>query len=75
MSDIKPFKVDIPQNKLESIRARVEAFEWFSPPAGLSEWQLGMSTPVLKDIQSYWLNAFDWRAAEAKAQRIPAIRR
>ena len=71
MSSVTPFKIDIPQSKLDDIRARVEAYRWFPEPAGLPEWQLGMSTPALKDIQSYWLNEFDWRAAEDKLNQYP----
>ena len=71
MSTVQPFEVNVPQAKLEDIRARVEAYRWFEAPQGLPDWQLGMSTPVLKDIQSYWLNEFDWRAAEAKLNAYP----
>lgn len=66
MSAPKPFQIDISQSKLESIRARVSGYRWFPEPVGLPDWQLGMSTPVLKDLQSYWLDLYDWRAAETK---------
>ena len=52
VSTVQPFEVNVPQAKLEDIRARVEAYRWFEAPQGLPDWQLGMSTPVLKDIQS-----------------------
>ncbi|MFN3213465.1 MAG: alpha/beta fold hydrolase [Henriciella sp.] len=71
MSAPTPFKIDIPQAKLDSIRARVAAYQWFPEPAGLPEWALGMSTPVLKDIQSYWLDTYDWRAEEATLNQYP----
>lgn len=68
---ITPFKIDVPQSKLERIRARVADYKWFDAPQGLPDWQLGMSTPVMQDIQSYWLNQYDWRAAEADLNRYP----
>ena len=71
MSDIQPFKIQVAQAKLDAIRSRVEAYQWFSPPAGLPDWQLGMSTPVMKEIQSYWLDHFDWRSAEAQLNQYP----
>ncbi len=71
MSIPKPFKIDVPQAKLDSIRERVAAFSWFPAPEGVAEWQLGMSTPVLKDVQKYWLDSYDWRAAEAKLNAFP----
>jgi len=71
MSDIQPFTIDVPQSKLDSIRQRVADYHWFPAPEGLPDWQLGMSTPVLKDIQTHWLNAYDWRAEEAKLNAYP----
>lgn len=71
MSAARPFAIDVPQSKLEAIRQRVEAYSWFSAPEGIPDWQLGMSTPVLKDIQTYWLETYDWRAAEAELNQYP----
>ena len=71
MSTPKPFKIDVPQAKLDAIRERVAAYSWFPAPEGVPDWQLGMSTPVLKDIQTHWLDSYDWRAAEAKLNMFP----
>ena len=71
MSTPKPFEINTPDTKLAAIRDRVAAYRWFDAPAGLPEWQLGMSTPVLKDIQAYWLEHYDWRAEEAKLNQYP----
>lgn len=71
MSEPVPFKIDISQTRLESLRSRVKAYKWFDAPAGVSDWQLGMSTPVLKDLQKYWLERYDWRAEEAKLNEYP----
>ena len=71
MSAPTPFEINVPQAKLDAIRARAEAYQWFPSPAGLPDWQLGMSTPALKDIQSYWLNTYDWRAEEKKLNQYP----
>ncbi len=67
MATVHPFKIDISQTKLESIRSRVKAFKWFAAPDNSADdWQYGISTPFLKDIQAYWLNRYDWRAEETK---------
>ncbi|MEM9668875.1 MAG: epoxide hydrolase family protein [Pseudomonadota bacterium] len=68
---MKPFKIDVPQEKLDYIRSRVEAYQWFDAPEGGTDeaWAHGMSTPVLKDIVDYWLNGFDWRKAEENLNR------
>ena len=71
MSTPQPFEISVPQSKIDAIRDRVAAYQWFPEPEGVPEWQLGMSTPVLKDIQSYWLDTYDWRAEEAKLNQHP----
>jgi len=67
----RPLEINIPDAKLEAIRARIEAFQWFDPPAGLPDWQFGISTPVLKDIQAYWLNDYNWRDEEKTLNQHP----
>lgn len=71
MAEIQEFKINVSQSKLEWIRKRVSKYKWFDAPAGVPDWQLGMSTPVLKDLQSYWLKSYDWRAQEAKLNAHP----
>lgn len=70
MTDIRPFRIDIPQAKLDDIRARVEAFRCYPAPVD-DNWQYGMKTSVLKDLHTYWLKSYDWRGAEAELNRYP----
>lgn len=71
MSSPTPFKIAIPDAKLESIRQRVAAYPWYPAPEGEQGFEYGMDTSVLKDIQSYWLNQYDWRKAEADLNAHP----
>lgn len=71
MTTPQPFTIHIAQDKLDAIKARVEAYPWFPAPAGLPDWQLGMSTPVLKDLHAYWLSDYDWRTEERKLNQYP----
>lgn len=59
-----PFLIKIPDAKLEAIRERVAAYQWFEPPKGAPDWAFGMSTPVMKDLQAYWLDSYHWRRQE-----------
>ncbi len=34
MTDIKPFRIDIPQATLDAIRTKVKAYEWHEMPRG-----------------------------------------
>jgi len=71
MTTPKPFAIHIPDEKLAAIRARVEAYSWFPAPSNEQGFAYGMSTPVMQDIQRYWLETYDWRAAEADLNRWP----
>jgi pimeloyl-ACP methyl ester carboxylesterase len=71
MTTPKPFAIRIPDEKLAAIRARVEAYSWFPAPANEQDFAYGMATPVMQDIQRYWLETYDWRAAEAELNRWP----
>ncbi len=71
MGDVQSFSISIPQDKLDFIRERVAAYQWFPAPEGVPDWQLGMSTPVLKDVQTYWLNQYDWRTEEERLNQYP----
>jgi pimeloyl-ACP methyl ester carboxylesterase len=71
MTAPKPFKIDVPDEKLAAIRARVEAYKWFPAPANEQGFAYGMSTPVMQDIQGHWLDTYDWRKAEAELNRYP----
>ncbi|OZB11442.1 MAG: epoxide hydrolase, partial [Hyphomonas sp. 34-62-18] len=66
-----PFKVHVPEAKLAEIRAGVARYKWFPAPANEQGFAYGMSTPVMQDIQRYWLDQYDWRAAEAELNRWP----
>jgi microsomal epoxide hydrolase len=74
---MRPFTVAIPQAKLDAIAARVAAFAWFPAPddepdgASPQGWARGVNTATLKDLCAYWLERFDWRAAEAALNRHP----
>ena len=71
MTQPAAFTINIPDTKLAAIRARVEAYSWFPAPANEQGFAYGMSTPVMQDIQRYWLETYDWRAAEAELNRWP----
>lgn len=71
MTQPKPFKIDIPQAKIDAITARVAAYPWFDAPQGVPDWAFGMSTPVLRDLCTYWTDDYDWRAEEVRLNQYP----
>jgi pimeloyl-ACP methyl ester carboxylesterase len=66
----RPFTVDIPQARLDAIRERVAAFRWDAfPDAG--GWSAGAGVADVRRLCDHWLNGYDWRAQEARINRLP----
>lgn len=61
----KPFTIDVPEDRLQKIMARVADFEWFETPEEGS-WAWGMDRPTMQKFVDYWLNEYDWRKVEAE---------
>jgi pimeloyl-ACP methyl ester carboxylesterase len=70
MTTPRPFTIDVPQVRLDEIRAAVERFAWDDlPDAG--GWGSGIGIADLRALVDHWLERYDWRAAEARLNRLP----
>ena len=66
----RPFRVDTPDSALADIRARVAAFPWHEMPDD-GGWAYGANLGFMKALAAHWIEAYDWRAAEAAFNRFP----
>lgn len=65
-----PFTIAVPDERLEAIRTRVEQFDWsVLPDAG--GWESGVGLADLRRLVDHWLHRYDWRAQEARLNRLP----
>lgn len=69
-TDIRPFRIDIPQAELEDLRERLARTRWPQEPAGIG-WSRGVPLDYLKDLAGYWADGFAWRAQEARLNELP----
>lgn len=69
MTSIKPFHLDVPEETLEHIRARVAAYPWHEMPDD-GGWGYGTNLDYLKEFCAYWVEEFDWRKQEAAINRF-----
>ncbi|WP_414714342.1 epoxide hydrolase N-terminal domain-containing protein, partial [Sphingobium sp.] len=67
---IRPFRIAIPQARLDQIRERVEQYNW-DDLADAGGWKSGVGIADLRRLMTYWLNRYDWRAVEAQLNRQP----
>jgi pimeloyl-ACP methyl ester carboxylesterase len=70
MTEITPFKVDIPQTALDDLTDRLARTRWpvQTPQTG---WERGAPVEYLRPLAEYWRTGFDWRAAEARINAHP----
>ena len=66
----KPFHIRVSDEVLERIRAKVAGYAWHEMPDD-GGWAYGTNLGYMKEFCAYWLEEFDWRAAEEKLNRFP----
>jgi pimeloyl-ACP methyl ester carboxylesterase len=70
MSQIRDFKIEIPEAAVADLRARLERTRL--PEAETpGDWSQGLPLAYARELLDYWVNAYDWRAREAYYNRFP----
>lgn len=63
MTNIQPFKINIPEETLSDLKVRLENTRW--PDEILeSDWNYGANLKYMRDLVEYWKTQFDWRSQE-----------
>ena len=70
---IEPFAIDIHDDVLSDLRARIRATRWPDQVSGLS-WEQGTELGYLRDMLSYWADGFDWAAAQRRLNAFEHVR-
>jgi pimeloyl-ACP methyl ester carboxylesterase len=69
-TEIRTFRVDIPQEQLDDLRRRIEATRWPTKEL-VDDRSQGVQLATLKALADYWATDYDWRKAEAKLNALP----
>ncbi|WP_249645516.1 epoxide hydrolase family protein [Nocardia sputi] len=69
-TEIRPFRIDVPQADLDDLRLRLARTRWIDDLPGTG-WERGVPTAYLKNLAGYWAEKFDWRAAETELNAHP----
>jgi hypothetical protein len=70
IAEIRPFRVEVPQDDLEDLRERLARTRWPQELPGV-DWSRGVPLGYLKELAEYWQNGYDWRYQEAKLNEFP----
>ena len=69
-SDVSPFHVDVPDEKLAELTRRISATRWPSREL-VTDRSQGVQLATLQQLARYWATEYDWRKAEAKLNDLP----
>ena len=69
-TEIRPFQVEISEEKIDDLRRRIAATRWPSKEL-VEDRSQGVQLATLQALASYWTNDYDWRKAEAKLNALP----
>jgi pimeloyl-ACP methyl ester carboxylesterase len=69
-TEIRPFHVDIPDEKLAELRRRIEATRWPSREL-VGDRSQGAQLATMQALARYWASEYDWRRCEARLNALP----
>jgi pimeloyl-ACP methyl ester carboxylesterase len=69
-TEIRPFRIDVPQEDLEDLHLRLERTRWPDELPG-AEWTYGVPVDYVTDLADRWRTSFDWRKVEARLNGFP----
>ena len=72
MSAVQTFRVEIPDEALADLTARLKATRWIDDVFE-GDWRFGAPVPFVRALCDHWLKRFDWRAFEARINGEPNI--
>jgi pimeloyl-ACP methyl ester carboxylesterase len=64
-----PFRIDVPDQVLDDLQARLARTRW--PEAEcVDDWSQGMPLSYTRELAAYWADGYDWRSREAALNRF-----
>jgi pimeloyl-ACP methyl ester carboxylesterase len=69
-TEIRPFRVEIPDRELDDLRRRIEATRLPSKEL-VEDRSQGVQLATIQELASYWVTEYDWRKAEARLNALP----
>ncbi|GAB2681378.1 epoxide hydrolase family protein [Thalassiella azotivora] len=68
--ELRPFRIDVPQDDVDDLRRRLAATRWPGELPGVG-WSRGTPQAYLQTLAGYWGSRYDWRAAETALNAWP----
>jgi pimeloyl-ACP methyl ester carboxylesterase len=69
-TEIRPFRIEVPDEALDDLRRRIAATRWPSREL-VADRSQGVQLATVQALARYWTTDYDWRKAEAKLNALP----
>jgi pimeloyl-ACP methyl ester carboxylesterase len=69
-AEIRPFRVDMPDEAIADLRRRIAAARWPSKEL-VDDRSQGVQLATIRELARYWAADYDWRACEARLNALP----
>jgi hypothetical protein len=68
--DIRPFRVNVPEEELTELRRRIKATRWPERET-VTDASQGVQLATLQKLAQYWGTDYDWRKVESRLKALP----
>src|SRR5215471_6303220 len=72
-TEIRPFRVDMPEDAIADLRGRIAAARWPSKEL-VDDRSQGVQLATNQELARYWTTDYDWRTCEAKLNALPQFK-
>ena len=69
-TEIRPFRVDMPDEAITDLRRRIAAVRWPSREL-VDDRSQGVQLATIRELARYWATEYDWRACQARLNALP----
>ncbi|WP_322762012.1 epoxide hydrolase [Frankia sp. Cr2] len=69
-TEIRPFRVDMPEEAIADLRRRIAATRWPSREL-VTDRSQGVHLATMQELARYWATDYDWRRCEARLNALP----
>ena len=72
-TEIRPFRVEMPDEAVADLRRRIAATRWPSSEL-VADRSQGVQLATTQELARYWTTDYDWRACEARLNALPQFK-
>ena len=69
-TEIRPFRVDVPDEAIADLRRRIAAMRWPTKEL-VTDRSQGVQLAAIQELARYWTADYDWRAGAARLNALP----